>query len=319
VSLGWVVQAYKNCSSYFRIRDLDSGVVLRNLTESCQHSFGSAFVDTLPNGTEVLWIFGSSWWRPELTAPRSRFLAGDKAGGVDSSTWSGGCSKDATCSLGAFRTTDPELRIFAAAAIPMNRSTWNVDVTHGPPAADGSKTYVMAAEQQPLPGAPSGSSWTSYFFVNSAKDGDLTTAWTMLPTATHVLGGPGTHGACPTLRYFPGSGYYYVISGGLSVYLDRSKDLSSWEPSSDRGIVLQASKAEDTALCTEFVHYIPTAAEAALLAAPGWDVDASDVDLAQVSPTEVVFFYLFGNQGSTIFSALGRYNGTVQSWFEAQY
>ena len=41
------------CSSYFRIRDMKSGVVLRNLTESCQHSFGSAFVDTLTNGTEV--------------------------------------------------------------------------------------------------------------------------------------------------------------------------------------------------------------------------------------------------------------------------
>jgi len=38
-----------------------------------------------------------------------------------------------------------------------------------------------------------------------------------------------------------------------------------------------------------------------------------------VSPTEVVFFYLFGDQGNVIFSALGRYNGTARSWFEAQY
>ena len=70
------------------------------------------------------------------------------------------------------------------------------------------------------------------------------------------------------------------------------------------------------------MHYVPTAScqsEAALLAAPGWDGDASDVDLAQVSPTEVVFFYLFGDQGNVIFSALGRYNGTTRSWFEAQY
>ena len=43
------------------------------------------------------------------------------------------------------------------------------------------------------------------------------------------------------------------------------------------------------------MHYVPTAScqsEAALLAAPGWDGDASDVDLAQVSPTEVVFFLI---------------------------
>ena len=28
---------YKSCSSYYRIRDLESGTVLRNLTESCNH------------------------------------------------------------------------------------------------------------------------------------------------------------------------------------------------------------------------------------------------------------------------------------------
>lgn len=30
---------------------------------------------------------------------------------------------------------------------------------------------------------------------------------------TAVLGGPGTHGACPTIRYLD-DGWYYVISGG---------------------------------------------------------------------------------------------------------
>ena len=45
-----------------------TGAILRNLTESCNHSFGSAFIDTLSNGTEVLWVFGSSWWRPAAAA-----------------------------------------------------------------------------------------------------------------------------------------------------------------------------------------------------------------------------------------------------------
>ena len=35
---------------YYRIRDLQTGVVLRNITESCNHSFGSAFVDTDASG-----------------------------------------------------------------------------------------------------------------------------------------------------------------------------------------------------------------------------------------------------------------------------
>ena len=59
---------FKSCSSYYRIRDLETGVVLRNLTESCNHSFGSAFVDTHKNGTETLWVVGSSWYRPATTA-----------------------------------------------------------------------------------------------------------------------------------------------------------------------------------------------------------------------------------------------------------
>lgn len=82
-----------------------------------------------------------------------------------------------------------------------------------------------------------GSGWTSYFYIkdessNDPAYGDLTTGWRLLPTATHVIGGTGTHGACPTIRFIPDNGgYYYVISGGLSVFLDRSRNLSEWEPS----------------------------------------------------------------------------------------
>lgn len=49
---------YTNCSSYFRIRDLRTGAIIRNITESCNHSFGSAFIDTDANGAQKLWIFG---------------------------------------------------------------------------------------------------------------------------------------------------------------------------------------------------------------------------------------------------------------------
>jgi hypothetical protein len=79
---------------------------------------------------------------------------------------------------------------------------------------------------------------------------------------------------------------YYVISGGLSVYLDRSHDLSKWEGSKQKGIVLQTS-VNDTEVCTKYIGYKPRDSEKALLASakaafPGscsWDCDASDVDL----------------------------------------
>ena len=170
------------------------------------------------------------------------------------------------------------------------------------------------------------SGWTSYFYVNNNEDGDLFGGWQALPD-DHVINGPGTHGACPTIRWIPDnrvgsdSGWYYVISGGLSVYLDRSRNLSGWEPSTthNNGIVLQAS-INDTSVCSEYIGYRPTAAQQALLNdSAGWDHDASDVDLWELPDGTTVFFYLFGNQGSTIFSALGHYNGTMAEWFAAQY
>ena len=106
---------------------------------------------------------------------------------------------------------------------------------------------------------------------------------------------------------------YYVVSGGLSVYLDRSHNLSHWEPATRRGIVLQSSPA-DTRVCSKYVGYQPTHDEAALLAVANrswntagtgaWDVDASDVDMWEMGDGTTLFFFLAGNQGNHIFVAL---------------
>ena len=121
---------------------------------------------------------------------------------------------------------------------------------------------------------------------------------------------------------------YYVVSGGLSVYLDRSRDLSTWEPAKDNGICLQAS-SDDTQVCSKYVGYIPTASEEQLLSQAtsswqssgvgGWDVYSSDVDMWDMGDGTTLFFFLAGNQGSTIFAALGSYAGTMRSWFESQF
>jgi hypothetical protein len=249
----------------------------------------------------------------------------------------------------------------------------------------------MAAEQHPLPGAPAGSSWTTFFYVNH-KDPtdmqmDLAKGWVSLPInsdgpGSYVVGGPGTHGACPTLRWISNSnsnssldiqqhhrdqhpqqhqgphldshaaisststsstsstssstastsqepvGYWYLISGGLSVYLDRSINLSHWTPASatnKTGIMLQATPA-DARVCTEYIGYDTriTTAEQKLLAhisnsSQSFDTDVSDVDLWELPDGTTLFCYLFGNQNNEIFSALGRYHGTMADWFRAQY
>lgn len=233
---------FASCSSYFRLRDLDTGVVLVNLTDpvvdSCDHSFGSAFVDTLANGTEVLWVFGTSWYRPMVdastaAATENRYLwpvgSSSGAGNNNSSTptsfgtaagWAGACGEGAgaNCTVASFRTTDPTFATWTkSVALRPGRQSYNMDISTGHPnPQDGSKTYVMAIEQHPLPGAPDGSGWTSYFYIKDGPDaalGDLTTGWRLLPTASHVLGGGGTHGACPTIRYFPDAdGGWYVTN-----------------------------------------------------------------------------------------------------------
>ena len=269
--MGHTDPQYASCSSYYRIRDLESGTVLRNLTESCNHSLGSAFVDTDDdNGKETLWVVGSGWWRPALSLGET---SGGLIGARSAEGWGGSCSNGTTCRIGSFKTSDPALQYWESGTVlTPGRSSWNSDITTGRPQKDGSKTYVMAVEQHPLAGAPPGSGWTSYFYVkDEAKTdpayGDLTTGWKLLPTETHVLGGPGTHGACPTIRFIPDTagGMYYVISGGLGVYLDRSRNLAKWEPSKQQGIVLQTS-VNDTKVCTEYIGYKPRASETALLA-----------------------------------------------------
>jgi hypothetical protein len=78
-----------HCSSYYRVRHAVSGEVVVNISESCDRSFLAAFVDTAPNGTSILWLFGTAWRR-----------------GTRGHKWSGDCANAATCHLDAFYTHD---------------------------------------------------------------------------------------------------------------------------------------------------------------------------------------------------------------------
>ena len=98
------------------------------------------------------------------------------------------------------------------------------------------------------------------------------------------------------------------------------------------GVVLQTSVNDTRVQQASDVswQYKPRASELALLAqakaafsAPqpscAWDCDASDVDLWEMGDGTTLFFFLSGNQGNHIFSALGRYAGSMGEWFAAQY
>jgi hypothetical protein len=90
-------------------------------------------------------------------------------------------------------------------------------------------------------------------------------------------------------------------------------------------VMLQATAA-DARVCTEYIGYNTriTPAEQKLLSqitnsSQSFDSDVSDVDLWELPDGTTLFCYLFGNQNNEIFSALGRYHGTMASWFRGQY
>jgi sucrose-6-phosphate hydrolase SacC (GH32 family) len=327
---------YANCSSYFRVRETTSGTVLYNLTESCGHSFGSAFVDDAPKGAEKLWVFGTAWDRPNEAVWRDGRSRLHSRGSVG---WGGLCSAGKTCVVAGFSTDDPTLQSWTAhpAVLRPGAPTFNVDVTRVIDPRHSSWRYIMVVEQSAA--CPNGN-WTSYFYVNRSPDGDLSDGWERLDSS-HVLGGATNPtsgavdsywiGACPTIRFV--APYFYVLSGGQSLVLTRTMDLRHWEAATvglsggggrSSGVFLRANSSADTSPCGAgdgcMLRYSPTAAEAALLAAPVWDTDVSDPDLVQLPGGKAtLFWFLFGNQRDHIFAALARAELSMAAWFESHF
>jgi hypothetical protein len=64
------------------------------------------------------------------------------------------------------------------------------------------------------------------FALSAASDPTDYTQWEF----TQFTMPPG-FGACPSIRYDPATGYYYVLTGGNSISVLRSLDLQKWEVS----------------------------------------------------------------------------------------
>jgi hypothetical protein len=125
--------------------------------------------------------------------------------------------------------------------------------------------YVMATEK--------GTPW----IVNNNADGDLRHGWITLKTSQ----ASGGIDACPSVRYLPGDGYYYTISGGHIIHLRRSKDLKVWETAKDAFI--QAS-ANDTLIASSIMtsaaeNIRKSHANLSIPVREKWDKDANDGDI----------------------------------------
>jgi hypothetical protein len=262
--------------SYFRVRDLRSGEIVANVAESIGFGFGSSFVDY---DHQTLWIFGT----------RHDRCVNEHACDKDSSSeeclaqqgvWSWSTRNLITWTRHKTDVSWPdECRVRCDHAAGNSTRNFNVDVSRVRRAtrkAPGvqvlpSHRYVMVTN-------------TGNLMVNNQADGNLTRGWYTMPTGTGWFG-------CPSIRYLPSDGYYYVIEGGKDVTITRSKTLfqaDSGERMSRDEPFIQPSPADGlVAPVANFSASVTSSNASAMLAdlrqanfsARQWDFDSNDADV----------------------------------------
>ena len=188
--------------SYVRIRTLETGTIIANVSATISTDFVSAFVDHRPTG-DVLWLSA-------LDHDRCKH---DATPNVQSDSGKGRHPEYA-CGTGVLAISSTDLQHFER-SLAINTSTCNTEVAGvaTSPASLPPHKYVMILEMHDPP-----------FMVNNNADGDLTHGWV---PATGGKPFPAPSGG-PSIRFE--GGHYYVITGGRTVMLCRSADLGATDP-----------------------------------------------------------------------------------------
>ena len=302
--------------SYIRIRDLETGDVISNITTSIGFGFGAAFVD-YDHGQ--LWISATANDR-DSQAPRPYGPPHDHS-----------CSEKHWECNGVWVFNSSDLKSWTRRQTDVNWNGPNTDIArvyhspaHPTPANLPAHRYVMATEN-------------GVWAVNNNEDGDLSQGWITLPSSA----AKGGSLACPSVRYLPSDGYYYTVSCGHIIPLMRSKDLLTWETASGPSAPFIQSSPADILVASSVMK---SAAENlakghANLSFPHrviWDKDANDADLCceswgGASPEKggpAISYVLWGadGQGSSGFqagpegfAAMGTANMTLQKLLQAYF
>jgi hypothetical protein len=202
--------------SYFRITDMASGVVLRNVSESIGHAFFSAVVDDLRG---VVWVFGAAHHR-----------GWDNKGPCDDNSKSGGSAAQG-CYVGAWSSTDllNWSNTSKTVTFPDGNYTQNNDVTWvRPEYTDWEVRHGTALPRHQAAMALEAEGGHFSVAINTGTDGDLsrTSDWQLL------LGSHTPEHACPAFRHDAAHGYYYLTGGGETQNGPyRSLDLVRWTSS----------------------------------------------------------------------------------------
>eukprot|EP00040_Diaphanoeca_grandis_P030663 m.181823 g.181823 ORF g.181823 m.181823 type:complete len:381 (+) comp32081_c1_seq3:65-1207(+) len=207
-------------ASYARIRSFETGEILVNISETIGFGFVTAFVDlpvvnsetTPSSSTPTFWLFGSACNRCS-----SKGQQGCISPRTVQSWWS------------------PDMLTWKTAIAEGTKETYNVQVSRVNPSSSSSFTsssslpphrYVMMMEP-------------FTFAISNGTGGDLSKGWQIINSTSPKAASGG-----PSIRWNPMDGMYYVLTGGHTVLLVRTRDFHTW----------------DYSLHQPFIH--PTAADA---------------------------------------------------------
>eukprot|EP00054_Salpingoeca_dolichothecata_P026267 m.186962 g.186962 ORF g.186962 m.186962 type:complete len:351 (+) comp25607_c0_seq4:185-1237(+) len=159
--------------SYFRIRNMTSGRIIANVSQSLGHSFFAASYD---HERETLWVFGSAHARNNKLHPGPCDIAPHKG-----------------CYVGAWSSKD--LTTWSATAkaltLPDGYSFYNNDVTFvrkmSPDSDLPKHQAVMILEWRQ--DDPHHFPHPSPFAINTGEDGDLSTNWVLLDPDNYTITG----------------------------------------------------------------------------------------------------------------------------------
>eukprot|EP01043_Picozoa_sp_COSAG02_P057661 COSAG02_NODE_7039_length_3214_cov_14.690851_4_plen_423_part_00 len=311
--------------TYYRIREpgYDGALVVPVVPQSVGFHFVSALVvsDHHAEDMEALWVFGT------VDPP----LGGGPYGRTQIFAWS---------------SHDSGLRYWnrsLALQLPPGYSAWNTDVA--PVGKNGS--FVMAIELQ-APANVVGVPFSTAFAVCDGCGSDLSIGWRLLDASAYLFT-KARYNACPTIRYVPSDGYYYLLTLFSSVppgntfdtVIVRSKNLTSgsWSPTPTAPQIVLAPDNQPGSiehrpmpgstldLCGDECQrwngsVVPpkdvTGTAFRANAINYTDIDASDIDFVQLPNGSTYVVYCTGNQQyGYAYNAAAMVDSSVQAWLQS--
>ena len=326
--------------SYFRVRHMDTGRVLANVSASLGHAFFSATVDYGATPAPRLWVFGPAHARGNKLHPGP--CDGD-------GNWTG-------CYIGAWSSTDLVHWSDAAVAVPLpdHHAAFNMRVTMVASTNPAAAAASLPAHQAAMVIEPRSDyafrNGSFRYAVNVGTDGDLSANWQLLPGSAYSESGPGVppqlNLGAPSMHYDDEEGYYYTIGGGsitAGPVRSRSLAVGSWELSPRAPMAAPAAStaaaglpATDAALYRGFytdVWALESAADAATMGAflanlSSWNYGFTDPDFCcsdGAAPSYLL--HTVSQQGrphnatgkTYQFSGMETYNGTLNEWLRSYF